>query len=167
MNLDGSGSLMDMSNETHVPEIVETDEVTAAVVAGVVPMAELPAFFDRAFNAIAHAVADQGRTITGPAYARYHGPPAETADLEVGFPIDAPVEATGDVMAGALPSGTVARSVHAGSYDTLGESWDRLAAWIGDQGHTPGTEIWEVYLTEPTPEMNPADLLTQLNWTLG
>jgi hypothetical protein len=24
--------------------------------------------------------------------------------------------------------------------------------------------MWEVYLTEPSPEMDPADLRTELNW---
>ena len=166
MSRAGSGSLVGMSTESAEPVVVEVEEVVAAVVAGVVPMGELPTFFDRSFNAIAHAVAEQGRTITGPAYARYHGPLGETADLEVGFPTDAPVSPVGDVRPGGLPAATVARAIHTGSYEQLGTSWGELAQWMSTQGHTPGSDIWEVYLTEPTPDVDPADLRTQLNWVV-
>lgn len=171
MSLGGSGSLYGMS--THpphadiTPEIVDVDEISAAVVAEVVSMSGLPAFFDRAFDAIGRTVAEQGRTITGPAYARYRGPIGETADLEVGFPTDAPVSPTGEVRAGGLPAATVARAVHVGSYEQLGEAWGRLLQWVGEQGLDPSGDIWEVYVTEPTPYTDPADLHTQLNCILN
>ena len=57
--------------------------------------------------------------------------------------------------------------VHAGSFDTLSSAWERLGSWINDQGLTPTQVYWEVYLTEPTPDMDPADLRTELNWLLG
>ena len=100
----------------------------------------------------------------GPAFALYHGTPGAVADLEVGFPTTGNVEAEGDVVAGALPGGRVARLVHEGSFDQLGSSWQRLADWIAAQGLHPGTELWEVYVTEPSPDMDPADLRTELNW---
>jgi len=70
------------------------------------------------------------------------------------------------VHPGSLPAGRVARLVHVGGYDGLGESWGRLGAWIAEQNLAPGTVIWEVYVTEPNPDMDPADLRTELYWTL-
>ena len=72
----------------------------------------------------------------------------------------------GGVHPGVLPAGRVAHVVHAGSYDRLGETWGLLGAWIAEQGLTPGAELWEVYMTEPTPDMDPSALRTELFWTV-
>ncbi len=154
------------SSDAVEPEIVEFGGATTAVIHAVVAMDGLVAFFDRSFTRLATVVAEQGVAITGPAFALYHGPPTDQIDLEVGFPTDRAVEPAGDVVAGTLPAGRVARLVHLGSYDTLVSSWGRLGAWMGEQGLTPGPVLWEVYVTEPSPDMDPADLRSELNWLL-
>jgi effector-binding domain-containing protein len=148
------------------PEVAVLPEAVTAVIDGAIPFAELPDFFDRSYTSLAATLAEQGIAITGPAFALYHRPPTDRVDLEVGFPTDGTVERAGPVRPGSLPAGTVARVVHEGSYDDLGTSWERLRAWIAGRGLTPGTVIWEVYVTEPTPDTDPADLRTQLHWTL-
>lgn len=149
------------------PEILELDPQTTGVVAGVIPAAEIAPFYDRAFSALPPALAAQGIAITGPAFGRYNAPPSDTFDLEAGFPVQGEIETDGDVRASSLPGGRVARLVHEGSFDGLGESWGRLGAWIGEQGLTHGEVFWEVYVTEPSPDMDPADLRTDLYWTLA
>lgn len=148
------------------PDLTELSDTTTAVIRGVVPMAEIADFFDRSFSELATVLGGQGIAPTGPAFARYAGPPGETVDLEVGFPVQGPVAPEGRVQPSSLPAGRVARLVHAGAYDRLGESWGRLGAWIGEQGLTPGGDLWEVYVTEPNPDMDPADLRTELFWTV-
>ena len=148
------------------PELVDVSATNTAVIRGVVPVADLAAFFDRSFTTLAGVVPTQGAAITGPAFALHHGPPGETADLAVGFPTAEPVRPDGDVEPGTLPGGRVARLVHAGGYDGLGTSWERLRTWIDAQGHRPGPVLWEIYVTEPSPDMDPADLRTELVWLL-
>lgn len=152
---------------TGTPQLITVAPATTAVVRDVVPMAELAGFYDRAFGLLPGAVAAQGVTVTGPAFGLYRGIPGPTVDLETGFATDRPVRADGDVRPGELPGGRVARLVHAGSFDGLGPAWERLGTWIGEQGLTAGEVFWEVYLTEPSPEMDPADLRTELNWPVG
>lgn len=155
------------SDTDQQPQVVTVDRVDAAVVAGRgVPMTDLPDFFARAFPAIAAALAAQGVTPGGPAFALYLEPPGATADLEVGFPTGQPVRADGEVRPGALPGGRVARLVHAGPYEGLPAAWGRLAEWMRQAGATPGGALWEAYLTDPSPGMDPADLRTELNWTI-
>ena len=48
-----------------------------------------------------------------------------------------------------------------GPYDTLGQSWGRLAAAATAQGFVPGP-FCEVYVSDPTPETDPATLRTDL-----
>ena len=157
---------MAAANETE-PELTVAVETTTAVIHGVVPMAEIADFFDRSFSELARVLAEQGIAPIGAAFARYAGPPGATADLEVGFPTDRAVSPSGAVHASALPAGRVARVVHAGGFDQLGTAWGRLGAWIAEQGLTPGADLWEVYLTEPSPDGDPADLRTELSWTVA
>ncbi|GAA2783588.1 GyrI-like domain-containing protein [Saccharopolyspora taberi] len=149
------------------PELTTTDATTTAVIRGTVRMSEIADFYDRSFQEIGRTLAAQSLAPTGPAFGLYHGIPGETAELEVGFPTGRPVEPTGDVVAGSLPSGRVARLVHEGAFDGLGTSWERLGTWIGEQGLTPGSVFWEVYLTEPGPDVDPGTLRTELNWPVG
>src|SRR5262245_39066588 len=148
-------------------EIVDAPLATTAVIRAVVPMSELAGFFDRSFGTLMGTIAQQGVTIVGPAFALYRSPPTDTADLEIGFATDRPVDAGGEVEASSLGGCRVARMIHAGAYDQLGESWGRLRAWIAGHGDlTPGPALWEVYVTQPSPDMDPADLRTELNWSL-
>jgi len=102
------------------PTLADAEEITTAVIRGVVDMGELAAFFDASFSRLAPAITAQGVAIVGPAFALYHGPPGAVADLEVGFPTAGTVEADGDMVAGRLPGGRVAALVHEGSFDQLG-----------------------------------------------
>ena len=149
------------------PAVVTVEPVTTAVIRRVVATDRIGEFFDGAFRSIAATATGQAASIAGPAFALYHGMPADTVDLEVGFPTVRPVQPVGEVTAGSLPGGRVARAVHAGGYDGLGAAWQQLGAWIGEQGGAPGAVFWEVYVTEPNPQMDPADLRTELNWLLA
>jgi effector-binding domain-containing protein len=149
------------------PAVVMLEPMTTAVIRRVVPMDGLPEFFDGSFGALAAVVRAQDAGVAGPAFALYHRMPTDTVDLEVGFPTLRAVEPAGDVQASSLPGGRVARVVHAGSFDGLGAAWERLGTWIGAQGLAPGEAFWEVYLTEPSPDMDPAELRTELNWPVS
>lgn len=149
------------------PEIVVLEETPTAVIRAVVPVVELPSLFDRAFPILFTTVQKQGLSPTGAAFGLYHGLPTDTVDLEVGVAIDGAVTPQGEVVPATLPAGRVARLVHAGSYDELGASWERLRSWMLERGLTPGQVLWEVYLDEPSPDRDPADLHTELNWPIA
>jgi effector-binding domain-containing protein len=149
------------------PTVVTVEPVRTAVIRGEVPMDGLPGFYDASFGTLAAVVGEQDAGVTGPAFGLYHRLPTDTVDLEVGFPTQRAVEPSGDVHASSLPGGRVARVVHAGSFDGLVGAWERLQGWIAAQGLTAGESFWEVYLTEPSPDMDPADLRTELNWPVS
>lgn len=149
------------------PELVDLAPATTAVVRGVVPLAGLRDFFDASFGQLGRTLAAQGVGVRGPAFGLYRGTPGDTFDLEVGFATDREVRPDGDVAPGTLPGGQVARLTHIGSFDGLGSSWQRLGEWIQEQGLKPGDERWEVYVTQPSPEMDPRDLRTDLHWPVA
>lgn len=156
-----------MSTTSAEPQVVELTSMRTAVMRGVVEMTRIGEFFDRSFSTLAEVLGSQGISMAGPAIALYHSPPGDVIDLEVGFPVDGTVDPTQGVEPSELPGGRTAQLVHEGAYDDLGSSWERLDAWLREQGLTPGAAAWEVYLTEPRPDMDPAELRTELNWSLA
>ena len=143
-------------------EVVPLSRQATAVVRGVVPAAELVLFFDGAFSSLPAECQAQGVDISGPAFALYHRPPGESFDLEVGFPTDGAVEPRGEVTPSELPAGRAATATHRGAYDGLGEAWQSLFESIQAAGLKPGSPFWEVYVTQPSADMDPAELVTQL-----
>ncbi|WP_142217916.1 GyrI-like domain-containing protein [Streptomyces sp. SLBN-118] len=149
------------------PELVNLASATTAVVRGIVPMADLRNFFDSSFSALARTIEAQRITMLSPAFGLYHGSPGQTLDLEVGFVTDRAVQPEAGVVVGSLPGGRVARLTHIGSFDGLGSSWERLHSWMRLRGLAAGEDRWETYVTQPSPDMDPRDLRTELNWPVA
>ena len=149
-------------SELQDPTITAHEAEPTAVIRESVSMEGLADFYDRAYRAVAESLGRQGVQPAGAAFGYYLTMPTERFELEAGFPTGAPVAADGDVLASELPGGTVARATHVGGYDSLGDSWGALVAWATEQGRTPEGRMWEVYVTEPTPQLDPATLCTDL-----
>ena len=149
------------------PEMVDVDPRRTVVVAGSTSMAEIQQFYDRAFARLGQAVESGAVQVEGAAFGLYRSEPTDVVDLEVGFVLAEGGSDDGGAGEGLswsqLPGGTVARLVHEGSFEDLSRSWGRLMAWIGEQGKAPAGSMWEVYLTEPTPDTDPGALRTELN----
>ncbi|MFN7149182.1 MAG: GyrI-like domain-containing protein [Microthrixaceae bacterium] len=160
-----------MSSSDEGPRIVELEARPTVSIRSRVPMTEMTAFFDGSFATLAAVLATTEATPTGAPFGLYRGMPTDEVDVEVGFPLDRPVEdavvaANAGTRASTLPGGEVATTVHQGSFDDLGGAWQSLAEWISAQGRSMGAVMWEVYLTEPSPDMDPAELRTELFWLL-
>ena len=147
-------------------DIEQAEEATrtVAVHRRTIPMSGIRDFYDTAYGAVLAALDAAGSAPGGPAIGWYHGMPAETATVSAGFPVDGlPVGALDDrVEVVERPGGTVLTAVHAGSYDTLADGWMSLMGRLNDDGRQARGDFWEEYLTEPTPDMDPADLRTRL-----
>lgn len=148
---------------------------TAVVRAEDVPMATIAGLFDGVFGKVFPLAFAQGLSPAGPAFALYTrmtDGADPVVDVEIGFPLDGPlleqlhddpVEADGlRIVASVLPAGTVAVTTHLGGFDGLGQAWGEFLGAVGAGGWAPGTPFWEFYVTEPSPDMDPADLRTDL-----
>lgn len=134
---------------------------TAVVRHSGVTVEDLPPLFDAGYPAIAAS----GAHLAGPAFALYRGDPQAAFDLELGFPVAeplaGPVAGAVTVEPSELPAGPAWAVSHLGSYDSLPEGWGRLSAAAAAQGFRPSA-FFEVYVTEPTPDTDPATLRTDL-----
>ena len=144
------------------PTLITLEACPSAVVKhSGVTMADLRPLFDNGFAAIATS----GAAITGPAFAIYRGEPAGRFDLELGFPVSEPlaVPVAGEVTVepSQPPAGRALAVSHLGAYDELPASWSRLGEEASRRGLEP-TGWYEVYVTEPTPEVDPSTLRSDL-----
>lgn len=106
-------------------------------------------------------------TVAGAPFTRYPEAGPGLITMDVGVPLAAPVAGVGEIEAGTLQGGPVAVAVHAGSYDTLSETYGAIERWMGEQGCRPGGPPWEVYVTDPAEHPDPADWRTEVYWPLG
>lgn len=149
--------------------ITEAPEITTAVVVQHdFPMYDMPALMDGTFSHLAEALAAQGIRPIGPAFSLHHRAPVATADLEVGFPVDAPLTKTlelpsdYEVIGSSIPGGRIAWISHIGAYGGLAEKWGAFTEQVGGSDEQMTYPFWEFYVTEPHPDMNPATLRTDL-----
>ncbi|MFC7402560.1 GyrI-like domain-containing protein [Citricoccus sp. GCM10030269] len=132
------------------------------------PMSEMAEVFDSTFTALFPSLGTQGIQPVGPAFSLHTRMPAETVDMEVGVPVDRPLTEAISTDSGVtlrpskLPSGRIAIMSYFGPYDGIGAGWERLMQSIADAGHQPGLPLWEIYTTEPSPDIDPATLRTDL-----
>lgn len=147
--------------------VSDLPEQPTAVVRATVRMDELRSFFDGVFGTVVNAVQGQGARVAGPPFAMYHGMPSETVDVEAGFPVAGPFAGTDDVTASVLPGGRTARALHVGPYEALTETYQEMTTWLQEKDLTPGASMWEVYLSDPNTEPDPAAWRTELFWPLA
>lgn len=149
------------------PRRVHLAEQPVAVVREQVRMDALPAFFGRAFGTVLAAAQRQGATPAGPPFARYHGMPGETVDLEAGFPITGTFTTADGVLAGTLPETDALEAIHTGPYDTLRQTYGAIHQQMQADGLTPSDSMWEYYLSDPEKEPDPDTWETRIIWPVA
>jgi effector-binding domain-containing protein len=128
---------------------------------------DISATMGEAFGRIFAAVGQAGATATGPAFARYFEFGPESVDFECGVAVEAPFAGLGDVQPGELGGVEAAVGLHIGPYDSLHVAYSQMQAWIVAQGRRPASTMWEVYLTDPEEEPDPARWRTEVYWPVG
>jgi effector-binding domain-containing protein len=151
----------------HMAEVVELEPQEAIAVRGEVPIADLPGFFERAFEEAATAASASGVDIVGPPFGLYPQMPTETVTVEAGFPVSAPVELHGQAHRLVLPGGRAVQATHVGPYDTMEQTYTKLWSWMADQGLQPAVGMWECYLSDPRVERDPATWRTRIIWPVA
>jgi effector-binding domain-containing protein len=140
-------------------ELNRTVPLATAVMRGMVPMRDLPAFLSHAFAAVADVLARQRVHVTGPPLALYRSVPGDAVDVEAGFPVAAEVTAEGEVRPSSVPGGDAVETVHIGRYETLGDTYRLMAGWMQRHGRCPAELSWESYLTGPDDPAGPETLV--------
>jgi effector-binding domain-containing protein len=152
-----------MTYEVHLRE---TKPQPAASIRGRTAWAEIGSFVPGAMMEIAGVVGDQGARFAGPPYTAYYNADSSEAeiDLEVGMPVDEPIEPAGRVLPATIPGGLIATTVHAGPYEAIGAAYRALGEWVQEHGHETAGPPREIYLNDPGQVQDPGALRTEIVW---
>jgi effector-binding domain-containing protein len=143
------------------PEIREIEPEPAAVIHAVTDASGIPAVIDRSFPAIFKALAEQHITPSGPPFIRYLQT-GQQFELQLGVPVPAHAGQLQGVEDTSLPAGRVVVLRHIGPYGELRGACEELFAWVAEHGQQPGGAHWEVYVTDPYSEPDPAKRITDI-----
>lgn len=110
---------------------------------------------------VAHAFGS-GLSVAGPPFVRYLVFSDQVVEFEAGLPVIKAGPGTDDIVAVELPAGPAATTVHVGPYQGLRKAHEALLRWTEQKGKKPAGPAWEVYLTNPVQEPDPAKWRTKV-----
>ncbi len=145
------------------PQITQSAAQLTAIIPLTVPRSEIQKVMGPGIGELMAVVAAQGIGPAGPWLTYHRRRPTDTFDLDISVPVTSPVVPTGRVLAGELPSATVARTIYRGPYEGLAAAWGEFCDWISAQGHKPAENLWERYLTGPESSPDSVNWRTELN----
>ena len=102
------------------------------------------------------AVVRAGMQPSGPPFVRYLAMEPGAWEVEIGWPVPAPVAPGGEAVPSSTPAGPAATATYFGPYEGVGEAYGVIQAWCVAHGHEAAGPPWESYLTDPGAEPDPA-----------
>jgi effector-binding domain-containing protein len=130
-------------------EIRSTTEQPTAALRMTRPVSQIGPAMGEAFPKIYHAVVSAGMEPAGMPLARYFDFGEEETTFECAIPVPEPLTASGEVQPSSVGGGEAAFAVHVGPYETIGQTWGAMMAWVAEQGRTPAGPTWEIYVDDP------------------
>lgn len=91
----------------------------------------------------------------------------QSMDIEVGWPVEAPIATSGDVHASMLPAGPAAVGSYFGPYEEIGRAYEAIVAWCAEHGREIAGAPWESYITDPHAEPDPAKWQTDVHFPVA
>lgn len=155
------------------PEIVQSPRQSAAVIHITCPRGQIQAEIAPAIKEILAALAADGQRPAGPMFMHHLTMSGSHFDVEVGFPISAPLQPSGRVKPSELPVARVARTIYRGPYEGLHSAWDAFGKrLVGEKLVDPAVlapiqTLWERYLVGPESGSDASQWRTELNLPLG
>ena len=142
-------------------EIRDTMERETVSIRTSTPLAKLPEVVGSCYEEIMQYLGPKGIQPVGAPFSIYYNMDMSNLDVEIGFPVATKVEGRGRVRPGRIPGGKCAVTVHVGPYETIGETYERLTAYVKEQGLETAAFCYEYYLNDPA-QTPPEELETEI-----
>ena len=140
-------------------------------VRGTVSEANFAAFLDASFAELGGMAEKLGVEPAGPPGALFPPQILDDSDelVEAYLPLAAPValpDRRGGVLLGELPATTVAVAVHMGTYETMGDTYRHLGAWVARHATPTDERVREVYEVSYDQTNDPERFRTEIQWPI-
>jgi len=142
-----------------------TEELSAQPVVFIRTQTKVTEIGDKIGECLGQIAPYVGANAAGGPLCRYNEWDGEGGVMEVAMPVQAPMDAKGNIEAGELPGGKAAVVTHVGAYDGLAETWEALKGWMAEQKMECRGDPWEQYMDDCT--VTPAEKLrTRIVWPI-
>jgi uncharacterized protein YndB with AHSA1/START domain/effector-binding domain-containing protein len=145
------------------PHLVHTAAQDVALLRVTTPRNEIQKVMGSGLQEVMAAVAAQGAAVTGPWFTHHLKMDPAVFDFEIGVPVSKAISPAGRVKPGTWPATRMARTVHRGGFENLGEAWGTFEKWIKAEGLTPASDLWERYLRGPETGPDATTYRTELS----
>lgn len=117
----------------------------------------------RGFDTVIGVLGEAGIDPAGAPFTLYYQAPDgdTTGDIAMCVPVTNSQPVSDDTQVIILEEGAAASIIHRGSYETMGETYATVAAWLQQHGHHVTGPAREVYFNSPA-EVDEADLMTEI-----
>lgn len=146
-------------------EVRDLSEQSTAVVHHRISMQEtglIPGWLGETYGAVQRA----GLEPAGPPILRTLAMDADGMEVEVGWPVAGTFEVDGEVHGSTLPGGPAAVAEYLGPYEEIGPAYEAVQSWCAEHGREIAGPPWEVYLSDPQEEPDPAKWRTDVCFPL-
>jgi effector-binding domain-containing protein len=123
---------------------------------------DLPEFLKASFRDLLGRLRVLGVSPSGPPFVIYHDFGADGIDAEVSVPVGEGLFAAGRIESRVLPAMTVARTVHVGPYEKLGDAYTAVWSWIRGHDFEVAGPVQERYLNGPGDRVTPSEYRTEI-----
>jgi DNA-binding transcriptional MerR regulator len=156
---------------THTPVHVRFEEAVDTVrVSGDVTEGEFGTWIGDAMARLVSFLEAAEMTPAGPPGTLFTAEiPDEMEHVEAFIPLSGPIGVPvleRSVSIGEVPAGWVAVLVHAGDYDSMGDTYRALGAWVAHNAEPTGERIREWYVVGPSDTATPAGYRTEIAWPI-
>lgn len=148
------------------PTIVDVPRTYGLMVRKVVPMDQIPAFYDSAYQQVFGHLGQLGVAPSAPPVGISFSLPSQTLDLGAGVPVAEGTPGSGDVESFTIPASRALKVTVVGSFELLPLAYGTIQEWSSAQGIELGDLAWEQYMTMPSPDSDPAENVSDVYWLI-
>lgn len=154
-------------------EMVETTAMAYYSVTDDIAISEMAAngaeFMGARYGELSAFLGDDMKNMTSPPFALYHKWDEENdmATVEVAMAVTSDKEGNDRVKKGMTYAGTALKATHMGPYEATGEVHMAMNKYIAENGHEMTGSCWEVYVTDPGNEPDPAKWITEIYYPVA
>ena len=158
---------------THTPVHLRREAATQSVrITGLVEPDDFGDWMAWAFGELGEFLLRAGVEPSGPPGGLYaaeladDGPESAEAFLPVDTSVMVPASER-NVAVGEVPATRAAVLVHTGDYDTIGDTYRSLGAWVARHAEHAGERVREWYVIGPGDADDPAEYRTEISWPIS
>ena len=134
-----------------------------------IPNDEIMSFYTEAQDELRSSIEALNVAVAGPKMSLWHSSPQDSpthTDIETCLPVARPVPALGRIHAGELPAGRIVYTIHSGPYDTLGDAFEAVWAYLQQHGYAPAGPPRDLVLVGEDDVSDPVAYRTEVAWPI-